>query len=331
MKRYHLFAFLVLVAVACGPPESVPQKDGGTSTNDAGEPCNGVCLPAPPVGWFGPDLLWVGLEANAPACSDIVGGFGEVYTGHGYPDGTTLCGACTCDLPSGSCELPATLTAAAASCAGDTPSVAHLSFDSPANWSGTCAADNAIPAGKLCGGVPCVQSVTIAPLTMNQSGCLPMNPPSIKPPPTETTFARACSAGNAFEHCVTGGLCAPATPGPEFKQCIGHEGDSDYSECPLAYPNRNVFYHGDTLHCSPCACDAPIGSGCSGSIMISANSACTPPLLPAISIDEKAATCTDVPPGSALGSKSASELSYHGGSCAPSGGKPLGTVFCCQP
>jgi hypothetical protein len=176
-----------------------------------------------------------------------------------------------------------------------------------------------------------VQSVTIAPLTIKQGGCLPIDPPSVKPPPTAATFARACSAGDAFEHCVTGGTCRPAAPGPEFKQCIFHEGESEYSDCPLTYPNRNVFYQEDTFYCSPCACEAPIGSRCSGSIVISANSACTPPLLPEISIDEKTATCTDVPPGSALGSKSASDLSYHGGSCTPSGGKPSGIVFCCQP
>ena len=331
MKHACLCIFFVL-AVACGPAETLPPtNDGGPPTNDAGETCDGVCLAWPQLGWYGPYLLWVGDEAHAPKCSDVAGAPHEAYVGHGYSDGSTLCGDCTCASPSGSCELPATLTAAAASCAGDNPSVSHLSFDPPPKWDGICTAENAIPAAKLCGGVPCVQSVTIAPLTMTQSGCLPIEPPDVKPPPAATTIARACTA-TGIRDCAAGtALCVPAAPGPEFKQCIAHLGESDSWECPPEYPNRSVFYQGDTPSCAPCACDTPIGSGCSGSIMISANSACTPPLLAAIPIDEKDATCADVPPGSALVSKSASAPSYHGGSCAPSGGKPRGTVFCCQP
>jgi hypothetical protein len=126
-------------------------------------------------------------------------------------------------------------------------------------------------------------------------------------------------------------VCVPPAPRPEVKYCVNVPGNMGSSICPKDYPNRNVYYQGDTLYCSPCACDAPIGSDCTGSIDISVNSACTPPLLPSIQVNESTATCTDVPPGSALGSKSASAPKFHGGSCAPSGGEPLGTVFCCQP
>jgi hypothetical protein len=332
MMRSRIFAFFVLAVVACGPAETVPpNNDAGTSTNDAGETCDGVCVPGRPANWDGPYLLWTGDKADAPNCADIDGGLNQAYTGHGYPDGTILCGTCTCNPPSGSCELPATLTTAAASCADDNPSVSHLSFDPPADWTGTCTAENAIPAGKLCGGVPCVQSVTIAPLTMKQGGCLPIETPTAKPPPAWTTFARACGAGLAPACTATTGVCVPPAPGPKFKQCIVRGIEVDSSMCPSDYPNRNVFFQEDTFSCSPCACDTPIGSGCSGSMVISVNSACTPPLLPAIPIDEKDATCTDVPPGSALGSKSTGAPSYHGGTCAPRGGKPLGTLFCCQP
>jgi hypothetical protein len=166
---------------------------------------------------------------------------------------------------------------------------------------------------------------------MKQGGCLPIEPPDVKPPPAATTIARACTA-TGIRDCAAGtGLCVPAAPGPEFKQCISHDGESELSDCPHAYPNRSVFYPNPTPSCSPCACDTPIGSYCSGSIVVSAGSTCSPPLLPAIPLNEEDAICADLPPGSALGSKSASAPSYHGGSCAPSGGKPLGTVFCCQP
>jgi hypothetical protein len=176
-----------------------------------------------------------------------------------------------------------------------------------------------------------VQSITIAPLTMKQGGCLPIEPPDVKPPSAMLIFARACTS-TEFRSCGAGtGLCVPAAPGPEFKQCISFRGESILSKCPQEYPNRNVFYSEPTPTCSPCACDAPIGSGCSGSIDVSAGSACGAPLLPSIPINEKGATCVDVPPGAGLGSKSANDPHYYGGSCTPSGGKPLGVVFCCQP
>ena len=330
MTRYHLIASFVLAVVACGPVETLPNNDAGTSTNDAGEACQGVCVPGRPSLWDGPVLLWTGDEADVPRCSDIVGGLYDAYTGYGYPDGSILCGACTCGPPSGSCELPATLTTAAASCAGNSPSVAHLSFDPPAEWIGTCTAENAIPVGKLCDGVPCVQSITSAPLTMKQGGCLPIAAPNVKPP-SASTFARACGFGVAPGCTASPGVCVPAAPGPAFKQCIVHEGESGLSKCPPEYPNRNVFYLNPTPSCTPCVCDAPSGSGCSGSIQVSAKSACSPPLLSTIHLDAKEATCVDLPPGSALGSKSATEPDYSPGKCEPSGGKPIGTVFCCQP
>lgn len=334
MTRYHLFASVVLAVVACGPAETLPNNDAGASTNDAGETCVGVCVPGLPAFWEGPYLLWTGDEADAPRCSDVAGGLSEAYTGYGYPDGSIICGACTCAPPSGSCELPATLTTAAASCAGNSPSVAHLSFDPPNDWTGTCTAENTVPAGTLCGSVACVQSVTIAPLTMKQGGCLPIETPSVKPPPP-SAFARACGLGLAPSCTQSTGVCVPAAPGPEFKQCIGFrldsQGESGLSKCPPSYPNRNVFYKGDPLSCTPCACDAPVGSHCTGSLDLSAKSACNPPLVPTIYLDAKEATCVDLPPGSALGSKSATEPDYSPGKCQPSGGKPLGTVFCCQP
>ncbi|MFS8069883.1 MAG: hypothetical protein ACMG6S_26255 [Byssovorax sp.] len=332
MTRHHFFAFFVLAVVACGPAETLPPpNDAGTPTSDAGETCDGVCAPGLPVGAFGPYLLWKGKEADAPDCSDVPGSLGNAFTGYGYPDGMLVCGPCKCAPSIGSCELPATLTTAAASCADNGPSVEHLSFDPPADWTGTCTAENAISAGKLCGGVPCVQSVTIAPLTMTQGGCLPIEPPDVKPPPAMTIFARGCGLVLGPACPADPGRCVPAAPGPEFKHCIAFLGSWSFSECPPSYPNRNIFYPDPDPTCSPCACDAPVGSSCTGSIKVSAASACSPPLLPAISLNEKDATCVDLPPGSALGSKSATAPSYHGGSCTPSGGVPDIAVFCCQP
>jgi hypothetical protein len=327
----NTFSVIFVVAgIGCGPSESLPPNNDAGTTNDAGTSCNGQCVPGLPEDWRGPALLWTGAEAAAPHCSEVAGAPLEVYTGYADPNGPP-CGACKCDPPIGSCALPATVTAAAASCAGDGSGVAHTSFDPPASWGGTCTAANAIPAGKLCGGVPCVQSVTIAPLTLTQGGCLPIEPPQV-PPPTWKTFARACSKASFPTGCGTeGGACAAAPPSPELKTCIHHKGEPAEYPCPSTYPIQSVFYAGPAPICSPCACGAPEGSTCTGSIGLFSDAACGAPLGAPASLNAKDPTCVDVPPGSALGSKTASEPSYYASSCEPSGGAPLGTVFCCRP
>lgn len=331
MKTSHFAAIFSLIAVSgCGPVESLPpHADAGPPMNDGGESCNGVCLPGLPNGWVGPELVWMGDEADAPLCPEVAPL--EVNTGHGYSDGPIHCDACTCEPTSGSCVLPATVTAVAASCADGGSGAAHTSSDPPAAWAGACNGENAITAGKLCGGVPCVQSVRIAPLTAKQTGCLPSTNTSTSPPPWNR-FARACSNAGSSLRCTTlDAVCVPAAPGPEFKQCIATFGNPAYWNCPPSYPDKSVFYYGIDPECAPCACDAPTGSTCTGSIELYQDGSCSTPLGASISIDATGPVCVDVPPGSALGSKSATKAFYQPGSCKPSGGAPQGTIFCCIP
>ena len=330
MKSSHFAVlFCVIAAGSCGPAESIPpHNDGGTPSNDAGETCNGICLYPPPNLWAGPDLVWMGDEASAPTCPAFAPF--EVYTGRGYLDGPIPCDACTCGPTSGSCALPATVTAAAASCADDGEGVAHTSSDPPVSWAGTCNGESAIPAGKLCGGIPCLQSVTIAPPMIKQTGCLPYENANASPPPWNR-FARACSEGGSKARCTTGELCVPAAPGPEFKQCISINGKAAVWDCPPSYPEKSVFYFDRIPKCAPCACDVPTGSTCTGEVELFQDGMCGTPLGTSVSIDASGPKCIDVPPGSALGSKTASNPSYTAGSCKPSGGTPEGTVFCCRP
>jgi hypothetical protein len=283
----------------------------------------------------------MGAEAEAPSCPPSAPV--PSFTGRGDPGVLPpLCGACACAPPTGSCELPATVTAAAASCAGDGPGVAHISFDPPATWGGTCTAGGAISAGQICGGVPCVQSVTIAPLKVKESMCLPIEPANTpKTPLTWGTFARVCTASPKLKSCGTvDTVCATPTPEPNFKQCIFQHGDPDATDlkCPPTYPNHGVFYSDfiDTRTCSPCECAAPTGSTCTGSISIFADGVCGPSLVVSAAIDTISSQCHDVPPGTALGSKSASQPIYAAGSCVATGGvemngppKPA-TVICCR-
>ena len=329
MKFAHFTAiFLLGAAGACGPVESIPSHDAGTPKNDAGVACGGVCLKGTPDEWIGPELVWMGDEAAAPTCP-VVAAL-EGYTGHGYADGPIQCQACSCGPTSGSCALSATVTAAAASCSNGAGAT-HTSSDPPAGWSGLCNGENAIPAGKLCSGVPCVQSITIAPSTPKETGCLPHANTNASPPPWNR-FARACRTTATKAGCTENDeVCTPAAPGPEFRQCISMFGDPSAWKCPLAYPEKSVFYAGDAPACAPCACDAPTGSTCTGSIELYQDGSCSTPLGASIPVDATGPVCVNVPPGSALGSKSASKAFYQPGTCKPSGGAPQGTIFCCIP
>jgi hypothetical protein len=124
-------------------------------------------------------------------------------------------------------------------------------------------------------------------------------------------------------------VCAPAAPEPEFKQCISIVGDPAAWKCPSSYTEKSVFYSGDAPECAPCTCAAPTGSTCTGSIELYQDGSCSTPLGASISIDATGPVCVDVPPGSAVGSKSATKAFYQPGSCKPSGGTPEGKIFCC--
>jgi hypothetical protein len=304
---------------------------------DAGETCSGVCVPGLPTSWAGPELMWIGDEADAPACpaSASIEGF----TGRRPPSSPACATSCACGPTGGSCALPATLTANSAPCPGNGPGAVHTSFDPPASWTATCTAANAIPAGQLCGGVPCVQSVTIAPLTITESDCLPIEMPNIVPPPWGT-FVRACHHTAYPLPCAgTTDMCVPAAPGPEFKQCVSTIGNPADWDCPLGYPDKSVFYREfvDNRFCTPCTCGASEGGICVGSVGLFLDAACSTPLIgPTIAIDAVSPKCVDVPAGSALGSKSAIEPSYKPGKCPVTGGEKgqvagsVARVICCQ-
>jgi len=288
--------------------------------------------------WIDPLLLAFGPELGVPPCPD----FASMVVFEGHADLTApaaVCGACSCEPPTGACELPPTVTASAASCAQDDTTTPHTPFDPAPGWTGACDFSGAIPAGKLCdGGVDCVQSVTIAPLTVKESGCAPVTQPVPENYPSNwATFARACEWAARGECATVGDLCSPVAAG--FRACVATPADVD---CPAnsPYTEKHVFYGGidDTRGCTPCTCGAPAGSSCAGSISIFSDAACSALLLLDNAITSLAPSCHDLPTSPALGSKSAGPTTYTPGTCAPSGGEPLGTAtpsgpvtFCCLP
>jgi hypothetical protein len=316
--------------------------DGGSEAGSEGGPlggaCGGDCVPFGPDEWTVPLLVWFGDESSAPACPSLAPDV--VYEGRaGLDTSPASCGACSCDPPQGTCALPSSLTASAAACPGSGPYVTP--FDPPPAWDGSCTTNDAVAAGKACGsfGVPCVQSVTTAPLVMTESGCTPQQ--QIVPHSgtiTWSSFARACRGNGGGGTCTEpGGMCVPpASKG--FRRCVQVAGDL---ECPsyTPYTEKHTFYGGadDSRDCSPCSCGAPAGSSCSATLTIYTDGMCSAPIL-SKQIDSAGPHCDDLVAGSALGSKSISPPTYTAGQCQSSGGDPTGSIspvmpstFCCLP
>jgi hypothetical protein len=332
----------------CPAPPDDGGAEGGATEADASTDgpigaCSGACVPGPPSGWDAPALAWIGPEGEAPPCPDVASVLG--YEGHSGLQAPFTCGACECGPPSGACRWPSTLTAHAASC--NAGGGAPTSFDPPPGWEGACTAHQPIAAGLSCGGAACVQSITIAPLDLAESGCAPLAPSSPDPPtwppiwpPTWETVARVCR-GFPGGTCSEGGdVCGPDLP-PGFRRCVFHEGDVS---CPGPthgpYQERHVVFAGlsDTRSCAPCACGPPEGSACLGSISIFSDGACQSSLVSSYLVDSSGPKCIDLVSGSALGSKAATTPTYVPGACMPSGGGPMGSAapegpstLCCIP
>lgn len=293
------------------------------------ETCAGQCVPIPPYGWELPGLLWFGPKLEAPECpverAPVMG-----YEGHADPIDPPECPECTCEPPTGECELPLNITAyAEPACAG-----ANHDFSPPESWDGTCNGDITISAAQN------PSSVRIERLTLTESGC---KPPEPLPPRSDAaswkTFARACR-GYGFSPCLDPGmLCVPtAEPPPQgFSQCIYQKGDL---ECPPGYLDKHVFYDdiSDSRQCTECSCGAPVGGVCSATVSVFQDGSCANSM-GTVLMDSRIPKCATFQqaPGIALGSKRATPPVYEPGACEPIGGEVIGSAavvgpstFCCQ-
>jgi len=149
---------------------------------------------------------------------------------------------------------------------------------------------------------------------------------------------RVCGAGNPpSDPCANlGKICIPVAQ-PGFLVCIEHDGDVP---CPTAfspYADKHVFYATlqDTRGCSPCTCDAPMGSTCSAPVSVYTDGACAV-LAYTAAVGSSGPACHALPSGSPLGSKAAGTATYAPGLCTPGGGVPMGaatptepSTYCC--
>jgi hypothetical protein len=312
--------------------------DGEVDAGEDGGPVEPMCEVGEYVhwwhGWDSPSWLWIGDEAQAPECPN--GAPSVSYEGRADLVAPTLCEACTCDPPTGSCALPLILTASSLAC--NIPGGATASFNAPDPWDGSCDGTTQVPGGAA-------NSLTIDPIKMTEDGCAVGMPIAAKVVSLHwNTFARACDVQWPMgptdrSICLQADLAPPG-----FALCIFHEDDLD---CPTdpgnMFTERHVFYRGvqDDRQCSPCACGAPAGSACTAMLSIykGADLTCSGQALARNTITSEKSICIDIAlAGQALGSKSAGPTTYLPGTCPPLGGDGSGTAIpthpatlCCRP
>jgi hypothetical protein len=268
-------------------------------------------------------LVWMGTEL-APDCpADRAGSV--VFDGFMELADPPECPACSCDPPTGECELPALLTANAEPFCGAGATEDFL----PDPWVGGQCATVLVDA----------MSVTIGPLTMTETGCKPSGPP---PPldgaaPWKTTV-RACR-GVAYPPCLDPDLlCVPTSepPPPGFSQCIFRGGEH---ECPATYPVQHIAFKGvdDQRHCSSCECAEPKGSACTSTLSVFEDVWCDQ-FIAGQPVSELGEQCMPLQVGvmTTIYGIKVTEPEYEPGSCEPIGGQVIGTAelvepstFCC--
>lgn len=357
--RRALLFFLVMMPLACGNGiiSIYEVGDGGPGAGDAGandagaddagdggmeaKLCQGQCVPFRPLGWSEP-ILVATSPGHPLACPD------EAPYHHFTKYADLMAGSldcnCACKPSTGSCTLPATMTAVNAACGA--PGAVPTSFDPPADWDGSCSSSNAVAAGKQCGGKPCVESLTIGPMVAVDEGCEVDELPIITGQSDEPTWGLTVIGCEGYPEsgeggCGAGGKCAPApAPPPEFRVCVYK--DEDVPCEGEDYTDRIVIYTGfdDKRGCTACECLPEVeGSVCTATASIYTDNMCLVPLIPGYPISSLKEVCFDLtPPGQALGTKALSDVKYHSGTCQPTGGEPIGQVellrpstICCRP
>lgn len=292
---------------------------GGAPPTGGAATCEEDCV-APPEGWSPPSLIGAGSFTGVPSCPELAPAEGiSLYSG--LQAEPLFCSKCECAASPTGCSIPTEWHASAADCAGAAAAIA-TPWDGPPGWTGDCSAGG-IVAGAACAGEPCVQSLTVAAPTVTAGSCSPVAaPPPYAPPYSWARRARVCLP-------VEQGTC-PEEPGrcfppPGFALCVHHPGDVD---CPAPYTAKELFHERavDERACSACTCGAPAGNECTVLASAFQDGVCGVLAGALLVTSESGDGCVDVPPGLALGGKTAEIVATGDGACAPSGGEPAGAV-----
>jgi hypothetical protein len=308
-------------------PVCLSDLDGGTDGGDGGSLgfcASGTCVPSAPEAWKHVEFFMDWPREPLPCPDDA-----PVMLFEGTPaPAERSCPACLCDQPEGTCRLPESWTVSSETCQNG--GGVKTNFDPPVAWDGSCTTDKALTEDKLCGGVPCVQSITISPPVIEEKPCTPhaegeADLPVLKAwnDGPKVPLGRACASKEAPPSCP-GGACVGKNP--EFVACIMHDGDQ---ACPEGWNgDRHVLYDvvDDTRDCTPCGCDAPTGGTCQVKFRTFAESSCSGENAANDVYANMIGACHDYMPGVALASKAAEILNYTKGSCAPTGGELKGDL-----
>lgn len=311
--------------------ECVPEASGPTALDWTNEPL---------IVWFGPRSELDAMSCPGGLPYEKVRGFDKLVAP------PAKCDACTC-LADGACTgLPENIEIRSGKC--NVSNVQTTPFDGPPNWNGSCTSANAMAAGKLCNGVFCAQSVSTSalPAPTNES-CMPAveKPNATLDKHEWLEGALACGAKDLEGTCaVTPEHCVEPLP-DGWLRCIARTGK--HEACPDNYNDSGPYWVYqdnpiDDRGCSVCTCGAPKDGVCIGSLRLYSDAQCANEL----NKYQLASTdpfCADLsPPGLAVGSKTFGELSYWPGTCAVTGGEPIGAAvpndnensgvrtFCCR-
>lgn len=312
----------------------------------------GECVPIPSddnaYKWLGPAAVWFGAASEKPTSCPFEGTFyGAKYAGLNAPP--LDCAQCECEKAKGNCAgVPDSISVGTTMCMMGGVSTP---FDGPGGWNGACTEANAIPAGAQCppgSGTPCVQSISWSALPGPQDETCAVKTNTI-PKLTDASIswekaAVICDSSLAQDLCNDGQkLCIPDVFWP-WTQCVWLDGEYEENECPVGYGfSHHVLYDEvpiDTRSCTECSCGAPIGGSCIANFSIFKDATCATEIQNQ-TISSEMPDCDPIfPAGVAIGSKSITNHEYLSGTCAASGGEPIGnaveddtkaTTFCCRP
>ena len=311
-------------AVDAGPrpdAQAADAADGGLdSPVFAADACTGAttCAPAPPSGgWTGPLVLWEGT-GSAPSCAAF-------YYAPTFQGGTALADSgaaqcsCSCGAPSGATCGAATVQFGTGGCSSSCGS-ASLPL-------ATCTSVQTLATGCGAGA-----QVTISGSTAAGGNCQPDAAVTL-PPPAWAAQAVACAPSSTSPAgCGAGQECVPAPQTPFMHFCVSKAG---VNSCVAPFTQQHLYYAalGDSRGCTACTCGGASGVDCNanGHVGTWGNPNCNASAGP--SLGPLPVACTTASPHSMEFTTTPT-----GGSCAPSGGQPTGsltpqtlTTVCCTP
>ncbi len=330
-------------AVDAGAP-----VDAG-DTEDAGvdavpSKCSGACLPAL-AGWSAPLLVAIAAEPWAlPSCpkgyeSSDLGSLDVLAS-------PAACSPCACDAPQGGSCAPS--PNAAPIVVSDNTCTAVLGGSLGGSWGVTSQGgfkDGACAAVTMIGNPYAMRALysnaVVGAWQSSPGTCAASGGDATIEPYTWGNYARACSPLVATsEACAAGETCGSVES--SFLSCIVRDGSHD---CPDGMDRREVYRAAhDFRACSSCGCAAPVDETCTWAFDAFEQANCEGS--PVASLDASpgssgsvtAGSCAPIDPASVVRSIQAHEKPSKGGTCAPVGGTPIGSVapldavtICCAP